>query len=97
MKLSGKKLGILVALAVLGTCSVFAQQITKFAVVDTARVYQAFFRNSAPVRNYEQKREEFQAEIDKSTKEIQALNNQKLEFLAVSPFARNSSFWLFRA
>ena len=82
MKFSGKKLVVLAALAIVGACSVFAQQITKFAVVDTARVYQAFFRNSAPVRNYEQKREEFQAEIDKSTKEIQELNNQRLEYLA---------------
>ena len=28
--------------------SVFAQQITKFGVVDTAKVYNAYFRNSAP-------------------------------------------------
>lgn len=72
----------MLALALLGTCSIFAQQITKFAVVDTARVYQAFFRNSAPVRNYEQKREEFTAEIEKATKELQDLNNQRLEYLA---------------
>ena len=27
-----------------------AQQITKFGVVDTSRVYQAYYRNSAPMR-----------------------------------------------
>ena len=35
---------------------VFAQQITKFGVVDTARVYNAYFRDSAAVRNYEKKK-----------------------------------------
>ena len=40
-------------------CSfVHAQQITKFGVVDTAKVYNAYFRNSAPVRNYEKKKAE---------------------------------------
>ena len=43
-----------------------AQQITRFGVVDTARVYQAYFRNSAPVRNYESKKAEFQTEINKT-------------------------------
>ena len=48
---------------------VFAQQITKFGVVDTAKVYNAYFRNSAPVRNYEKKKSEFQEEINKYTDE----------------------------
>ena len=48
---------VLVSLAVLMFASIpgFSQQITKFGVVDTAKVYQAYFRNSAPVRNYEKK------------------------------------------
>ena len=57
-----------------------AQQITRFGVVDTARVYQAYFRNSAPVRNYESKKAEFQTEINKRTEEIQNLKNQKVDF-----------------
>lgn len=61
------------------TSGVFAQQITRFGVVDTSRVYQAYFRNSAPVRNYESKKKEFQNEIDKRTDEIQNLKNQKVE------------------
>ena len=43
------------------TTASFAQQITKFAVVDTNKVYQAYFRNSAPVRNYETKKEAMEA------------------------------------
>ena len=44
----------LVALVIGFTAS--AQQITKFGVVDTAKVYNAYFRNSAPVRNFEKKK-----------------------------------------
>lgn len=78
---SVKKIVLIFALAVTGMCSqVFAQQITKFAVVDTARVYQAFYKNSTAVRNYEKKRQEFQNEIDAVTKEIQNLHNKKLEY-----------------
>ena len=62
-----------------GSC-LYAQQITKFAVVDTARVYQAYFMNSSPVRNYESKKNEFQTEINNLTQELQSLHNQKLEY-----------------
>ena len=62
------------------TTASFAQQITKFAVVDTNKVYQAYFRNSAPVRNYETKKEEFQKELDKQVAELQRLNDQKIEY-----------------
>lgn len=58
----------------------YAQQITKFGVVDTAKVYNAYFRNSAPVRNYEKKKAEFQAEINKYTDELQKLQLRKLEY-----------------
>jgi len=58
----------------------FSQQITKFAVVDTAKVYNEYFRDTAPVRNYEKKRDEFQNEIDKRTEEIRQLQNKKLQY-----------------
>ena len=58
----------------------YAQQITKFGVVDTAKVYNAYFRNSAPVRNYEKKKAEFQEEINKYTDELQKLQLKKLEY-----------------
>ncbi|MBP5175251.1 MAG: OmpH family outer membrane protein [Treponema sp.] len=81
MKLKIKRFIILGVLTVLGLSTpLFAQQITKFAVVDTARVYQAFYKNSAPVRNYERKRTEFQNEIDSVTKELQTLQTRKLEY-----------------
>ena len=58
----------------------YAQQITKFGVVDTAKVYNAYFRNSAPVRNYEKKKAEFQEELNKYTDELQKLQLKKLEY-----------------
>ncbi|OJF76034.1 MAG: hypothetical protein BKP49_09460 [Treponema sp. CETP13] len=58
----------------------FAQQITKFGVVDTALVYSTYFRESSAVRSYESKKTEFQDEINTLTKEIQNLQDQKLEY-----------------
>ncbi|MCR5723736.1 MAG: OmpH family outer membrane protein [Treponema sp.] len=60
--------------------SAAAQQITRFGVVDTSRVYQAYFRNSAPVRNYETKKAAFQNEINRRTEEIQKLQQQKVDY-----------------
>lgn len=62
------------------TASLFAQQITKFGVVDTDKVYKAYFANSEPVRNYEAKKAQFTKEIDSLTKEIKKLNEQKVKF-----------------
>ncbi len=59
---------------------VFAQQITKFGVVNTAEVYNAYFRNSKPIRDYENKKNEFQNEIKKLTDELKKLQQQKLDY-----------------
>ncbi len=56
-----------------------AQQITRFGVVDTAKVYQAYFKASAPMRTYEAKKADFQKEIDKRTDEIRKLRQQLSE------------------
>lgn len=74
-----KRLFTVVFLALLAVPS-FAQQITKFGVVDTAKVYNAYFRTSAPVRNYEKKKQEFQDEIDKRTEELKSLQQKKLDY-----------------
>ena len=65
---------------VLFTTATFAQQITRFGVVDTAKVYTAYFRNSAPIRNYEKKKAEFQEEINVRTEELRKLQQKKLEY-----------------
>ena len=66
--------------ALFSAAPAFSQQITKFGVVDTAKVYNAYFRNSAPIRNYEKKKSEFQAEIAKQTEELRKLQQKKLDY-----------------
>ena len=75
-------LKVLISIAVLALASLpaFSQQITKFGVVDTAKVYNAYFRNSAPVRNYEKKKAEFQEEINKQVEQIKKLQQKKLDY-----------------
>ena len=46
------------------TSVVYAQMdISKIGVIDTARVYTTYFRDSTAVRNYENMKVEFQAEV----------------------------------
>lgn len=75
-----KKLSVILILICSFGVSVFAQQITKFGVVDTAKIYNAYFRNSAPVRNYEKKKSEFQNEINKLSDELKTLRQKKLDY-----------------
>lgn len=77
--MSPKKISIVVLFLLFLVSGAFSQQITRFGVVDTAKVYQAYFRNSAPIRNYESRKAEFQNEIAKRTDEIQKLKLQKTE------------------
>ena len=75
-----RKIALLLSVALFACTGIFAQQITRFGVVDTGRVYAAYFRNSAPVRNYESKKADFQNEINKRTDEIQKLQQQKVDY-----------------
>ncbi|MDR1950578.1 MAG: OmpH family outer membrane protein [Spirochaetaceae bacterium] len=58
--------------------SLGAQQLTRFAVVDLPRVYASFFRDSRAVREFEERSARVQAEIDRMTAEIQALQSAQL-------------------
>ena len=69
---------VFISLAVLALAA--AQQITKFGVVDTEKVYQAYFTNSAPIRSYEKKKAEFQEEINKQVEAIKKLQQKKLDY-----------------
>lgn len=80
MKKITKFLIAFACVSVFSVAAATAQQITKFGVVDTSKVYSAYFRNSAPVRNYEKKKAEFQEEIDKRTEELKTLQQKKLEY-----------------
>ena len=51
----------------------WAQQLTRFAVVDLPKVYLAFFSESRAVREFEERSARVQADIDRMTSEIQNL------------------------
>ena len=72
---------LILIITMLAVFAVFAsaQQITRFAVVDTTVVYQTYFRESAAVRNYESMKAEFQTEITRLTDELKALQVKKIE------------------
>lgn len=57
----------------------FSQQLSTIAVVDVAKVYEKFFKDSPAVKALEDKRASLQAEIDKMGADIQALKLQKAE------------------
>ena len=60
--------------------SLYAQQmLTRFAVVDLARVYTAFFMESREVREFEERSARVQADIDRMTREIQELNSRRID------------------
>lgn len=76
-----KKVVISLFISVFSLVCLFAQQdVTKFGVIDTSRVYTTYFRNSSGVRNYESKRTEFQTEINKRTEELKKLQQQKVDY-----------------
>jgi len=76
------KIVFLVLLACGVVASVSAQQLTRFAVVDLTRVYSVFFLESGPVRQLELDSAAVQAEINRMTQEIHAMNSQRVDAIA---------------
>ena len=58
------------------SCVLYAQQLTRFAVVDLPKVYTAFFRDSRAVRQFEERSARVQSDIDRITREIQELRSR---------------------
>ena len=74
-----KKIAIFIGLCFFSFFA-FSQQIPRIGVVDTSRVFQTYFRDSVAVRNYENKKNEFQNEIDKKTEELKQLLQSKIAY-----------------
>jgi len=83
-----RRIVLAAALAVVSAAALPAQQLTRFAVVDLARVYAAFFMQSAPVRQLEADAAAVQAEVDRMTREIQAMQGARLDALAAENHAQ---------
>jgi len=76
-----KKTVLLVIFACCLAAPLFAQQLTRFAVVDLPKVYSAFFRDSRAVREFEERSARVQTEIDRMTKEIQELRSKHADLV----------------
>ena len=74
-----RRLVILFTLIVLCAGMVYSQALTRIAVVDLPRVYTEFLRESQAVREFEAKSARVQNEIDRMTREIQALRTRHAE------------------
>ncbi len=60
-----------------------AQQITRFAVIDTALIFDTFRRDSKAARDYEEKQERYKMQIDELSKEIIDLRQKKVDATAM--------------
>ena len=78
------------ALILIGSLGAFSQQITRFAVIDTARIYTTFYRDSRSVRDYESKRTRYQNEIQRLSNEIKSLRQQKVDAEALGDKAKTA-------
>ena len=76
-----RKLAFLGIFTCLTAASLFAQQLTRFAVVDLPKVYSAFFRDSRAVREFEERSARVQTEIDRMTREIQDLKSKQADMV----------------
>ncbi|MDR0655431.1 MAG: OmpH family outer membrane protein [Treponema sp.] len=74
-----KKNSILFLLIFGVSAGVWAQQLTRFAVVDLSKVYTSFFRDSRAVREFEERSARVQKDIDRMTAEIQNIKRQQAE------------------
>jgi outer membrane protein len=73
-----KKIVFAVLAALCAAAYAPAQQLTRFAVVDLARVHSVFFLESGPARQLEQDSAAVQAEINRMSAEIQALQSARI-------------------
>ena len=74
-----KKYGIISILFLLCAAALSAQQITRFAVVDTSRIYSTFLRDARSVRDYQAKQAKYQAETQRMSDEIITLRQKKVD------------------
>lgn len=74
---------LILAVLVLGSlmvpAGIDAEQITTVAVVDIDDVFNSFYRDSQQVRELEQLREEFQAEINQELETLESLRDRRLQ------------------
>ncbi len=70
----------------------FAQQITRVAVVDLQKVYMTYYKDSMAVRSFEEEKLRVQDEITKLSNEIKDLQQKRLEVLSAGDSASLKTF-----
>ena len=83
-----KIIWLIAVMIVVSMTSLYAQQITKFAVIDTSRIYTTFYRDSRSVRDYEARKTRYQADIQRMSDEIKQLRQQRVDAEAADDTAR---------
>ncbi len=83
-----KTILLIIALTFLPPVVLTAQQITKFAVIDTGRIYTTFYRDSRSVRDYEEKKSRYQADIQRMSEEIKQMRQQRVDAEASNDMSR---------
>lgn len=76
MKITKKILSAALLIALGGIA--FSQQLTTVGIIDTARVYSAYFGQSGPIRELEALRNQFQQELERHSRELLQLQQNKL-------------------
>jgi len=74
-----KRFFFVIVLCAAACSALFAQQLTRFAVIDLTKVYAAFFKDSKAVREFEDRSRRVQTDIDRMTKEIQELKSKQAD------------------
>lgn len=64
-----------IGLLVLLTAGLAAEQLTTVGIIDISKVYNSFYRDSRAVRELEELRERYQAEIDREVGELEDLKD----------------------
>ncbi|MFP4372849.1 MAG: OmpH family outer membrane protein [Spirochaetaceae bacterium] len=64
-----------VGFLLLFTVAVGAEQLTTVGIIDISRIYNSFYRDSQAVRELEDLRSRYQAEIDREAEELEELND----------------------
>ncbi len=85
-----RRIPVFALLLVLCAGVTYSQQITRFAVVDTARIYETFYRESRSVRDFDAKKTQYQGEIKRMSDEIVRLRQERVDAVAANDLAKST-------
>jgi len=72
-----KRIVLAFVLVLFVTAFVSAEQLTTIGIIDISKVYNAFYRESQGVREFEQQKKEYQSEIDMHVNNLNDLKDRR--------------------